>query len=96
MDTNAPISLGVQFFLPMPLNHLAFQAGVHAHPSQKYVSSVADWLAVHHSHFLFSPDYISQPPLQLGVAMLLSSSQQSVGGSDVYHFQAWLLQTFHT
>ena len=58
------------------------------------MSSVAAWPAVRHTHLFICLDYISQPPLQFGVAQRLSSSKQKVGGSQIQYFQAWLLQTF--
>lgn len=70
--------LEAQLSLPTPLDQLVSQAGLHFQPSQVYISSVAVWLTVHHTHFLFCLHYISQPPLQLGVAMCLTSSQHNV------------------
>lgn len=51
------------------------------------ISSMTVWLNVHHTYFPFCLRYISQPPLQLGMARCLNSRQQYVGGSDVHHFQ---------
>lgn len=39
---------------------------------------------------------ISQPPLQLGEAMWLSSHQWGMRGSDIFHSLAWILWITHT